>query len=484
MLAFAPDLDETTPDILVEVSAVPTARGYKSPPLGVTAAVDPLPDTSQGGAALPTLTGTTRTIVGTADALYELSGTTWADVSDVGGYTAGADRWWFAAFGDTILAGNKSTQLQASTGADFVEVANTPKMAVADVCAGFLVGGDCDDTGSGLSTGYGDQPHRWWSSQLFNPTGTWAPDVATQATSGLLADTPGAITGMRRMGAQVVAYKARSIYVGDFVGPPVVLQFRVASFDVGCASHAAVVSANFAHYFPGDDNFYAFDGTRPVPIGAGIREWFFARLNRTFISAIQGLHDRANNLIFWFYPTGSDATLNSVVAYHYPSQRWGAFDLTITDVLEAVTNALTYDDLGDIAATYDDFPAIPYNSPFWSSANPILAYFDADDDLQSLSGSGVSMALTTGWQGAEDRVLLCTRVQPRFRSGGKPASWTCAHGTVMQLGDAASTAPTVTNNGDRADVLAAGRYHRDALAFTGYAEVEAIGRRLVDTGEE
>jgi hypothetical protein len=246
-----------------------------------------------------------------------------------------------------------------------------------EAAAGFVILANVDDTGSGLSTSYGDQGNRWWCSQIFNPTGTWAPDVSTQATSGLLVETAGAITGLKRLNSGIIAYKDKSIYVGQYVGPPVVWQWQCVSTDVGCPSGDAVVAAQSAHYFIGSDDIYAFDGTRPTPIGAGVREWFFARLNRLYASNIQAIHDRATQTIYWFYPSGSDGTLNSCLVYHYGTQRWGAFDLTILDVLEAVTSTITYDSIGSLYSTYDDLPAISYDSPFWNAYRLARFYANA-----------------------------------------------------------------------------------------------------------
>lgn len=482
MLAFAPDLPLTTPEVLSEVSAVPTSRGYKSPPTGVTTDTAALTDQSQGAALMLRLDGTTRTLAGSALALWELLSGTWTDVSRGTAYTAGTTRWRYAQFGNTSLAITKVTQLQFSNSGAFADVTAAPKAAFMDANQGFLVLGNTDDTGvSGLTTAFGDQPHRWWTSALFSPTTPWQPNVATQATSGLLIDTEGPITGMKHLGAQMVAFKAKSMYVGDFVGPPVVLDFNLVADDVGCASNEAVAAANYSLYFPGDDDFYVFDGSRPQRIGAAIREWFFARLNRTYISTIQALHDRTSNLIFWFYPTTS-AALDSVVVYHYPTGRWGAFSLTITDVLRAVTSAITYDDLGGMFATYDDMPNIAYDSPFWTAASPVLAYFDAADTLKSLSGISTAMTMTTGWIGAEELVSLCTRVRPKFRT--KPSGGTITHSHVMDLaGTVESEAPN-SINGDRFDVLASGRYHRFATSFVGTTEIEAFAPSLVPVSEE
>lgn len=481
MLAFAPDLPETTPEVLTAVSAVPTARGYRSPPLGIADGSGALADPSQGGALLLKLDGATRTIVGTVDSLYELSGGTWNDVSS-GIYASGAARWRFAIFGNTSLAINKATQLQQGTLGAFAAVANAPKAACMDVADLFVCLGNCDDTGTGLGTGYGDQPHRWWISQWANPTGSWAPSASTRATSGLLVDTPGAITAMKRLGAYMMAYKEKGVYLGSFVGPPVELDFQCVSTDVGCPSGDAVVAAGAVHYFVGDDDIYAFDGTRPVGIGAAVKDWFFARLNRAYASSVQALHDRSNKVIYWFYPVDTASTLTSCLVYHYPTQRFGHFDLTVRDVLEAATSAVTYDDLGALYATYDDMPAIAYDSPFWNANTPILAYINAADTLMNLSGNGGPMSLTTGWIGDEATVSLCTRVRPKFRA--KPTGGDITAASVMDLGGTVATQAASAINGDRFDVLQSARYHRFAINFDDQAEVEALGVPLQPEGEE
>jgi len=352
-----------------------------------------------------------------------------------------------------------------------------------EAAAGFVMLANCDDTGSGLATGYGDQPHRWWCSQIFNPTGTWNPDVSTQATSGLLVETPGAITALRRLNTDIVAYKGKSLYLGRYEGPPTVWRWQCVSTDVGCESQDAVMAAQNAHYFIGSDDIYMFDGSRPVPIGAGVREWFFARLNRSYISSIAAIHDRATQTIYWFYPSGTSSSLNSCLVYHYATQRWGSFDLAILDTLEAVTSAITYDSLGSMYATYDDFPEIAYDSPFWNANTPVLSYISSAYKLTSLSGSGTSSSMRTGWYGDTDQVSTCTRVRPRFRT--MPTSATCQGHTTMDLGNTPTilSAALAMHDG-RFDVLQAGRFHRFDLTFSGSMEVEAIVPTLKPSGRE
>ena len=486
MLSFLPDSSDIAPEILQSVVGVPTLRGYKSPPSGIDAGLSALAAASQGGAFLVKLDGSVRTIVGTSTKLYEAGSTSWTDVSRGGSYTAGAARWRFAQFGNTSLAINKATVLQSSTSGAFADVSNAPKAGCMEAAAGFVMLANCDDTGSGLGTGFGDQPNRWWCSQLFNPTGSWdttagTASAAAGATSGLLVETAGAINALKRLNSNIVAYKDKSIYVGQYVGAPVGWQWTCISTDVGCASQEAVVAAQSAHYFIGSDDIYAFDGTRPTPIGAGVREWFFARLNRLYASNIQAIHDRATQTIYWFYPSGSDGTLNSCLVYHYGTQRWGAFDLTILDVLEAVTSTITYDSIGSLYSTYDDLPAISYDSPFWNASTPVLSYISSAYKLTSLSGGGASSSLRTGWYGDEVAVSAVTRVRPRFRTS--PTSSTLTGSTVMNLGDTPTVGASTDLSSGWYNVIQAGNFHRFDLTFTGSMEIESLKPMMAEQGQ-
>jgi hypothetical protein len=482
MLAFAPDAPSTTPEVLTAVSAIPTARGYASPPVGVATSAAALADEPLGGALLLKLDGSTVTLAATSSDIYSLSGGSW---SSIGTITAGTSRVDFGIFGNTMLAVGKATQLQAGA-SSFTEVADAPKASTMEVLDRYVLLGDCDDASTGLSTAYGDQPDRWWLS-AYEDFQTWEP--GSGATTGRLVDTPGPIVRHCRLGDEVVTYKARGIYLGRLDGSDAVLAYACRSTDVGCPARDAVVAAGTVHYFPGEDNFYAFDGSRPVPIGDPIREWFFGaddapgRLNRQNISLIQALHDRRAGRIYWFYPPAGSDELSACVVYHYRTQRWGAFSLTVQQVLQMVASQVTIDGLDALYATNDDIPEIPFDSPVWTANTPVLAYFNADDELMSLAGAGGPMSLTTGDVGAEEVVALCDRVRPKFRT--KPTAGTITGYTKMALGDTPTLAsPSAPMNGDRFDVLQVGRYHSFAITFADQTELESLPARLREEGEE
>lgn len=484
MLSFAPDAIDIAPESLTDVSAVPTVRGYKTPPAGVNLGGSSFSGTSTGAAYCVKLDGSTRTFFGSASLLQEYSSGSWTDRSRGGGYSSGTDRWRFCQFGDTTLAINKSTVLQSSTTAAFANVSNAPKAGCMEAAAGFVMLANTDDSGLAITGGpNAAQGHRWWCSQLFAPTSTWAPAASTQATTGLLVETPGTIQQLKRLNNDCVAYKSGSIYVGRYVGPPAVWQWQCVSTDVGTSAPESVVSVGQVHYFVGDSDIYAFNGQQTKPLGELIKTWFYGRLNRSYIANIQALHDESAKVIYWFYPTGSAAgTLTSVLAYHYDTGRWGAFDLTVADVVKTTTGLVTYDSFGGLYSTYADTPDIAYDSPFWLAATPVLSYLSAAGVLMSLTGSASAMTMTTGWFGDEEQVSLCTRVRPRMRTAASSGSLT--NYSVMSLGDTVTTGVSSTLHDGRFDVLKAARYHKFALSMTGPCEVEAISPTLVAQGVE
>lgn len=482
MLSFLPDADESTPEVLVECDdMVPSVRGYLAAPSGVSATEPALGAACTGAALLLKLDGSTRLIAGTTTALYESASTSWTDVSRGTAYSTGDVAWRLAQFGNTSLAVNKATVLQFSNSGAFADV-TAPKASVVETASGFVMLADCDDTGAGVGTSYGDQPHRWWCSAI-NDYSSWSPSVTTQCTTGLLVDTPGAILGLRRLGADVIAYKKRSIYRGTYVGPPEVWRWTLISSDIGAVSHESVVSVGYAQYFIGDEDIYGFDGTQPVSISSGVREWFFARLDKTYAYKIRATHDRLNSRIIWHYPTSGSA-LDAALVYDYRSKRWGHLSRDVEVSLEFQAAGLTYDALGSSYSTYDDLPSIAYDSPFWSAGSPVPAYFNTSHVIQSLTGPAGASGCRTGYIGDPERFTFVSRVRPHYRQGKRPTTAILTPSYEDARGDVFTNGPTAQDNDGRFDVLQDGRWHQWRFDFTGDVELVAVTMTAVPSSLE
>ena len=102
----------------------------------------------------------------------------------------------------------------------------------------------------------------------------------------------------------MVVYKERAMYIGVYVGPPAIWEFREIPGETGALSQEAIVNVGTSedprHIFMGNDDFYSFDGARPVPLGDGrIKETVFTELDPTYKYLSAALHDRTRSLIYF-----------------------------------------------------------------------------------------------------------------------------------------------------------------------------------------
>lgn len=459
MLTFAPDATDIAPEILTAVSGIPTMRGYASPPTAGSALASALAAAPNGGNIVLTSTGASRILVATSAKIYEFGSGAWTDRGSWAG-----NKSFFLPFGQEIFAigtAQKPTKVAGS-----LTAVTAPKAAAGDSNEYFMMLGNTDDTSVGLSTSFGAQIDGWWCSRYADATTAWNPDVTFQCNRGQLADTAGAIIAIRALGDKFVAYKMGAIYLGYYAGPPEVFKFQRITDQIGAYSQSCVIKASDGvHYFIGSENIWRFDGNgAPTPIGDGIREWFFASLDRPNNSLIQGRHDPYNRLVYWHYPGAGGSTINKVLVYHYPTGRFGAFDLTVTQVFNT--------EGGQLFATTSDGTAKQLS----------MVYTDASYVIKSLSAAGTALTMTTNWYGDENQVSLCHRVKPKFRTAFTTGA--LVHSTSMFIGDTPVVGSSQSMSNGRYDILMSGRYHRDAHTYTGDGEIELNNGLLIAEGTE
>lgn len=476
---FAPDLDPTTPGVIVDCdNLLPTLKGYKAQPSPLGIGLPALTSACRGLTVVRDLDATWRVFAATATRIYEATGTAWTDVSKTGGYSATGDdmRWRFAQFGNATLATNRTDPMQQATTGNFADIPTAPKAAIVETVNGFAMAFDTTDAT------YGDRPDGWWCSALRDQS-NWTPSIATQAANGRLLDSPGSVRAGRRLGSDIVAYKERSMYLGRYVGAPVIWSWTLVPGEIGALSQEAVVDIGTAHVFLGVDDFYMFDGTRPVSIGSPLREWFFADMEPRFRYRVQSLHDRINGLVYWFYPSrGGNGALTKWVAYQYKANKWGHGTLTVEAASEYLSGEISYDALGDYFATYDAIPAIAYDSPYWNEASIIASIVDSAHTFKTLLGPGSACSLTTGDLGDDETFTTLTRVRPRFVTA--PASATMDHLTHDQLGTTPTPVESSTLNAGKFDAMWSSRWHRIRMNTTGDMEITALTAQFAEDGAE
>lgn len=463
---FAPDVDPAAPGVLTDCDAlIPTLKGLSAANSAVDAGLPALSEAPTSAYVAELLDGTKRTFAGTATTIQEAGAASWTDRSRVGGYS-GSNRMRYCTFGNVVLATNRSEPIQqAAVGAAFADIATAPDALVLVPASGFVVALNIN----GMTLG--DVTDGWGCSAIRNHE-DWTPAAATQCVAGRLLDSPGPILAGAALGGDVVAYKATSMYVGRYVGPPVVWAWARVPGDVGCVGAEAVVVVGTTHYFVGPDDFYSFDGTVPRPIGSPLREWFFDNLLNSSRSSIVATVDRARSLVYWYFPSvNSGGALDSCVIYNYKTERWGKWSVTIQAAVQYSSGQIAYDDLGGLYSTYDDLPSIAFDSPFWLADQTIPGVF-VGNSLCSLTGEPGTSALVTGDFGDMTDYGFLSRVTPRYTR--KPTTATGTNYYRNELGDSPTTDATIELSRGRFDFRRAARWHRLRLTQTGAMTINGV----------
>jgi hypothetical protein len=461
---------------------VPSLKGYKAAPTLTSPGFDAIASACYGAAVVRKLDNTTRFIVGTGTKLYELSGSSWTDVTRaVGGdYGASADiRWDFTQFGNVTMATNKSNVIQSSSSGAFADISGAPKAKLIETVNQFVIVADTDDAS------FGDSPDRWWCSAIGDYT-DWTPDVATQCVSARLTSAPGRINALKRLGDSIVAYKDRAIYQGSYVGAPEVWSFQEIPGDVGCMAQGGIVDIGAAHVFVGYDNFYLFDGSRPTPIGNPLKDWFFVNLYTDYGYRIRSVHDRQNSLVYFCYPSRSgNGALDKAVVYNYRVDKWGVCDRTIEETVDYVSAGLTFDGTFAAATTFATVdPTLAFDSPLLVAGQPAPAIIDTSHYVQLMTGTGDTWSVTTNDFGDDNAVSLLRRVRPRFLTAPTTSSLVNYYRMVEGASLTLDATTTYTASNGSFDLLRSARWHRLIMSGTGGGEFGAFDVQLQVAGAE
>jgi hypothetical protein len=325
------------------------------------------------------------------------------------------------------------------------------------------------------------KPDGWHCSAVFDDT-DWTPSITTQAASGRLVATPGRLTAGARLGEYAVAYKERSIYLAQYVGAPVIWDWtQIPGGEAGCVGKNAVCDLGGVHFFVGADNFFLFDGTRPVPIGDGsVRQWFVVNSSAKYLYKTTCTYDRETNLVWIFYPSLGSSVCDSALVYHVQSKRWGRADIPVQAVLSYVSSAATFDGMDGAAPSFDTLPPVSFDSPFWYAGTRALSIFDTSNQMKSFSGQSSSSSLTTGEVGDDDAVMLLQQI--RLRYAVAPSAATVQTSYMPNSGGDFVAGVSGAMNDGKFDTLKAARWHKATISFTGPVRVTHMAAKMQPEG--
>lgn len=465
---FSPDLPNTTEGVLTNCEAFVPYEGGMRAADAESSYSDALAAECLGAATLTKLDGSRRVIAGTASKLYELSGTTWSDVA-AGTYTLGAtSRWCFTQFGDTSIAANIDEPIQTSSSGAF-SAATAPQAAVVESV--LSSGGGFVLAFNTIDATYGTRPDAWWCSAVNAPT-SWTPSLANLCATGRLLGSEGPIVAAKKFGTErIVAYKAGSLYLGAFVGAPVVWSWQEIP-GYGCVGLDAVENLGTAHFVVGQDDIYIFDGSRPQPIAQACRKWFLENSSGTYRNRTIVRYDRDGGLVFIYFPSSGSTTgrPDTCLVYHIASGQWGRDDRSIEAAFTFSQPAVTFDsDTG----TFDDDGGV-FDEV--SAGNRVLAVFNTSHQMQLLNGRADTSSFTLHYIGDDTTVTSLSEARLRYETRPITASITVA--SAMGLGGTVGSDGTVYSSydvpGNRTNVFplrSTARWHAITFTMTGDCEV-------------
>jgi len=439
--------------VTVATNVIPAAAGYRAIPdfVSVSNAAD---SALLGIFAAKDNTGNVTLFAGDSGKLYRFNTSNSNLVSTNTGFSlSGAEKWRFVQFGTSVIvAGGVGESLQEFTlGTDSAFSALSGSPPKADFIA---VVRDQVWTAN-IDEGSGRVPFRTRWSAINNST-SWT--VGTDQADFQDIPDAGAITGLVG-GEYATILLEKAIARASYVGSPLIYQIDRVETSRGCPFSGSVANIGNTVFYLSDDGFYAFDGTKSVPIGAEkVNKFFFNDFNAAKSDAMSCAIDPTEQICAWSYVSNSstDGKADRLIIYNYATQKWSYAEVAAELLAPFFTAGYTLEGLDNLAANLDALPA-PLDSNLYKGG-AFLFGGAKDNKIFAFTGNPLAATIETGefflQQGKHG---IINRSVPYFRGGT----------VTMQIGSrdrqddnvTFSDANTLTDEGF-VQHRAQGRFHR------------------------
>jgi len=474
---FQPDSDPITPGIMLDCSNIySTSKGFRSYPSLVVHSLNGLTGDCRGNWV--GYIGPTQVLVAADhNQLYKFNFSTANFTSEGLSLSSTNNRWSIDSYGRDIIAVNGiDTPRVSINNAPFTVLGGSPPIASL-VCATdfsvFLIQPDSNT---------------WWSS--LSDT-IWTPAIATQTVTGHLDSTDGAIVAAHKLRAGIALYKLKAFHFGTFVGPPFYWQFNTVSEQVGAPGQEAIANLGDAHYWPGTDNFYFFDGYSLNVIPNNLKDWFFDTMDGDNADKIAARWDQRRSLIFWHFPSinaNPTGSLDSWICYNTRTGRWTA--RTVQEYIElpifspVKVGGLTYGTFAARYATYGDIPDRLYGDDRPQNQN-LSGVFGTNHKIQFYNGTPGASFITTHDFGEGHNMYCISRLRPRFSLPYYPT--TAVVSVMKQYTPGRADAPVALSRPISTDgwfnLMSTARLQRFKIDLTGDYEVVSLEAMVDYAGE-
>jgi hypothetical protein len=376
------------------LNVIPAARSYRPFP-SFASISDALNSRAQGAIFVRKADASGIVFAGNATKLYQLSQTTFSDVSRTSGgaYACPADgRWSFVQFGSNILAFNGADAPQTfaiETDTDFSALSGSPPTALYACIAGDFVM-------------TGNQPtarqRAQWSA--INNSASWATSQTTQASQQDLPDG-GWITGLVGIEYGAIIFQEFAIRRASYEGPPLIFRFSRISDGLGCSLPGSIAAFRDLVFFVDRSGFYMLQGgVQITPIGEQrVNNEFWALVDQTNLFRTTAAIDPVNSLYAVAFPdkSATGGNPNHLFIYNWIVDRFthvqpGDLDMIFS---AATQQGFTMEQLDSITANLDALP-FSLDSAVWAGvASRLLGGFSTSHKVGFFNGMPLAATVET-----------------------------------------------------------------------------------------
>lgn len=456
------------PGSLTVTNAFPGPTGYKPVP-ALTIQTNSLDNRPLAAISARDKDGNIRQYAGDMAKLYELTGTTWGDVSKAGGYATGnEEKWEFIRWKNKILATNFSNDPQQIEmgAAAFSDLTTDFKAREISAIGNFVVVGNTTDAADGSVPGR----VRW---SAFNDETDWTVSPVTLSDFRDL-QTGGAVLGIAS-GEFGVVIQEKSTWRMSFVGAPTVFQLDEVLPGVGALARGSIVQLAGVVYFLSEQGFVALsNGTQATYIGANRIDQFVRNdIDQDFLFRVSAAVDTQAGRIFWAYPgAGNSGGLpNRILCYDRNLDRWSLIPEDVELIWNGSSSSISLDDPDEFPDDIDAVGAPTLDSSIYKGGAPQFAAFDPAFGSGFFAGPAKTAVIDTKeFEFNSGRMTRLTAFRPVV-NGGRSTAQMATRNTQsdpVEFGTVASqgvSGDLVESRSGRFTLRANGRYHRARLTI-------------------
>jgi hypothetical protein len=453
---WMPDQAGITGAIQEAYNVVPQAIGYAPLPSAVDlsgSASESLTNafaTKYGGTTTLFAAGTTKLFK------FDSSDLSLDDVSKSGGYTT-ADRFYFAQFGQRLIAANGNSKLQSwdlgssTVFADLDAAAPTAKFVT--VIRDFVVAAN---TSSAPSTVY-------WSD--INDETDWTPSDLSQSDSQIIPDG-GDIRGITG-GEFGIVLLEKAVSRMSYVGAPLFFQFDTIAKNIGCYEANSIAQFGNLTFFLSDDGFYVCDGQSVSPIGAEkIDRFFFSNVDQSKMNEMSATVDAIRKLVIWQFT--DIFARKRLMIYNWQAKKWSEGE-TDTNYLAPIASAGIALEALDSYGNMDTIET-SFDSRLWAGGKFVSAG-TRGAKIVTFTGQPKEGYITSSDIGNGSQSIV-TLAKPKIDNG---SSSVAVYSRNLLTATPTFGTPTNADSENRVSLRSSGNYHRVRVYPMGSDWKTAVG---------